>query len=135
MNQVKGKTSRMKSFCLRLRSKGCYLSLTLKCWLNPPWEAHKVKTKKPPESYSNFVGKPYTLQPFSLIFDIIFDRHSISNDKALSITTTWIVDTGASDHMYCIQRLFQSLKLIQNLFVNLLDGTRIPITHIGTIKI
>jgi len=48
--------------------------------------------------------------------------------------TTWILDTGASDHIVCNPNLLTSLKLVHNRWVKLSNGTYTHITHIGTLS-
>jgi hypothetical protein len=48
--------------------------------------------------------------------------------------TTWIPDSGASDHIVCNPNLLTSLKSVHNRWVKLPDGTSTHVTHIGTVS-
>ncbi|KAL8120925.1 hypothetical protein AgCh_017922 [Apium graveolens] len=51
-------------------------------------------------------------------------------------TNSWIIDSGASDHIYSSMNLFHTVKQIdENSFITIPDGTKIQVTHVGNIKL
>ena len=50
-------------------------------------------------------------------------------------SNTWIIDTGATDHMICSQSLFSSITAVVSKSVRLPNGQFASVTHVGTIKI
>ena len=69
--------------------------------------------------------------------DTIDHRHSLCLLSSISNwENTWIVDTGASDHMCHNKDLFISLEvLVVPHLVNLPNGTFMTVTHVGTVMI
>ncbi|CAN1749521.1 hypothetical protein LINPERHAP1_LOCUS3740 [Linum perenne] len=53
----------------------------------------------------------------------------------LSSKITWIIDSGASDHVVCSASLLYSCKAVTSLSVTLPNGNRVPVSHIGSVKI
>ncbi|XP_022864769.1 uncharacterized protein LOC111384684 [Olea europaea var. sylvestris] len=47
----------------------------------------------------------------------------------------WILDTGATDHMICSPHLYHSTPKQINASINLLNGTTVSATHIGTVHL
>ncbi|XP_041995943.1 uncharacterized protein LOC121746088 [Salvia splendens] len=52
-----------------------------------------------------------------------------------SSSHTWILDTGATNHVCYDQSLFTSAAPISNVSVNLPNGNTAPVTHLGTIQL
>jgi hypothetical protein len=52
-----------------------------------------------------------------------------------STKTSWIIDTGVTDHMICSMSLFTSITSAVSKSVRLPNGQYASVTHIGTIKI
>ncbi|KAL8096592.1 hypothetical protein AgCh_037526 [Apium graveolens] len=51
-------------------------------------------------------------------------------------TNSWIIDSGASDHICSSMNLFHTVKQIdENSFITIPDGTKIQVTHVGNIKL
>ncbi|XP_055961065.1 uncharacterized protein LOC130015294 [Mercurialis annua] len=48
---------------------------------------------------------------------------------------TWIVDSGATDHIICSLKSFLNYKKVFNVFVHLPNGQKIPVEHIGTVQL
>ena len=46
---------------------------------------------------------------------------------------TWILDSGASDHIVCSPTFLTSFKPVHNRWVKLPNGSSTPVTHIGTV--
>jgi len=46
---------------------------------------------------------------------------------------TWILDSGASDHIVCSPTFLTSFKPVHNRWVKLPNGSSIPVTHTGTV--
>ena len=65
-------------------------------------------------------------------------KHSIFSAKLVNRSTfsgsTWVLDTGASDHIACSLSLFQSYIAISH-YVELPNGEFAHVTHIGTVKL
>lgn len=55
--------------------------------------------------------------------------------KLQSFRHTWIIDTGATDHMVCSISLFTSITALVSHRVKLPNGDFAEVTHIGTIQI
>ncbi|KAL9229930.1 hypothetical protein vseg_005343 [Gypsophila vaccaria] len=51
------------------------------------------------------------------------------------LNTTWIVDTGASTHVYGLLALFDHYAIIRPLEISLPNGNRLKATHKGTLRI
>jgi hypothetical protein len=49
--------------------------------------------------------------------------------------TTWILDSGAIDHICASLRHFSDLHPAHNISVKLLTGSIVKVTHIGTVKL
>ena len=49
--------------------------------------------------------------------------------------STWVMDTGASDHIICSISFFQTYTTVANCVVELPNGELAHITHIGTVKL
>lgn len=56
--------------------------------------------------------------------------------KPLShLTQTWVLDSGATDHVACSLSLFSSYYIVRDSFVPLPNKLRIPVTHKCTIHL
>ncbi|XP_022894048.1 uncharacterized protein LOC111408533 [Olea europaea var. sylvestris] len=56
--------------------------------------------------------------------------------KSLDISQVpWILDTGVTDHMICSTSLFTSIHAEVSYMVTLPNVNKVPVTHIGTVKI
>ena len=66
-------------------------------------------------------------------------KHSIFSTKLMNGTAfgndTWVMDTGASDHIICSMSLFQSYTTVFHCVVELSNGESAHVTHIGSIKL
>nr|XP_017251022.1 PREDICTED: uncharacterized protein LOC108221670 [Daucus carota subsp. sativus] len=61
---------------------------------------------------------------------------SLNFVKADTARYTWLVDTGATDHMCCSRDFFLDIQpLSSHITVALPDGTLFPVTHTGTVVI
>jgi len=60
---------------------------------------------------------------------------SISVSPALNSPRYWIVDSGATSHICFSLPYFDQLRSVSNVFVTLPNHSRIPVTHIGNVKI
>ena len=49
--------------------------------------------------------------------------------------STWVMDTGASDHIICSISFFQTYTTIDNCVVELPNGESVHVTHVGTVKL
>jgi hypothetical protein len=61
---------------------------------------------------------------------------STSAHKVFDITNVpWIIDTGAIDHIICSTVIFTQIIATVSYNVKLPNGQKIPVTHIGTVKL
>lgn len=75
-------------------------------------------------SMANQVGNPSNHEELAgKAFSLIY------NGK----TNTWILDSGATDHMVCNPNLLTQSKRVENYTVELPDGSLASVTHIGQI--
>ncbi|CAN1796627.1 hypothetical protein LINPERHAP1_LOCUS20967 [Linum perenne] len=49
--------------------------------------------------------------------------------------TSWVVDSGASDHIVCSASLLYRCQPVSNLSVTLPDGKRVPVSYTGSVKL
>ncbi|XP_077234197.1 uncharacterized protein LOC143876374 [Tasmannia lanceolata] len=99
------------------------------------------KDKKPPECNQS-MGPSFTHDQFNEILSLLHSGKSqpTANFAGKSICCTsnsdphsWIIDTGASDHMISSPTLLHSSSInTSSLPVNLPNGTVAPISHIGS---
>ena len=82
---------------------------------------------------SNFLGINHKSLYNSLPIHSVFSSR-IVNKIAFS-HNTWIIDTGATDHMVCSLTLFTEIISSLNTTVELPNGESALVTHIGTIKL
>lgn len=47
--------------------------------------------------------------------------------------TTWIIDSGATDHMVCSPSLLTESSSVKNCTIQLPNGTRAIVTHVGSV--
>ncbi|XP_057962256.1 uncharacterized protein LOC131153819 [Malania oleifera] len=59
-----------------------------------------------------------------------FSCNSVTSNTNFNLS--WILDTGATDHMICSPLLYHSIPKPINASINLPNGTTVPATHIGT---
>jgi hypothetical protein len=76
-------------------------------------------------------GYTPTLNPRYSVFSVFVNIATHSNQK----NNTWILDTRATDHMISCSSLFTTITAIVSTHVNLPNGTKASVTHIGTIKL
>ena len=66
-------------------------------------------------------------------------QHSIFANNPINKTAygkeTWVLDTGATDHIVHLVKLFTKITSLVSSFVQLPNGERVVITHIGTIQV
>lgn len=58
----------------------------------------------------------------------------VVNRRAFSVET-WVINTGATDHIVCSMNLLTSFNEISHIVVSLPNGETIVVTHVGTIKL
>jgi hypothetical protein len=76
-------------------------------------------------------GYNSTLNPRYSVFSTFVNIAAHSNQK----TNPLILDTGATDHMISCSSLFTTITAIVSTHVNLPNGAKASVTHIGTIKL
>ena len=66
-------------------------------------------------------------------------KHSVFSTKIVNRRAydlhTWVIDTGASDHIVCSIQLLTSYTEISHTMVELPNGEAAIVTHIGTIQL
>jgi hypothetical protein len=77
------------------------------------------------------LGYTPTLNPRYFVFSVFVNIAAHSNQK----NNTWILDTGATDHMISCSSLFTTITAIISTHVNLPNGAKASVAHIGTIKL
>ena len=79
------------------------------------------------------------LCPFFQDFVCLNMQHSIFAKNPINKTAyckeTWVFDTGATDHVIHSIKLFTKITSSVSSFVQLPNGERVVITHIGTIQV
>jgi hypothetical protein len=95
----------------------------------------QASSSAPPQDhiFSNMAGNIQTFTNASCPFD---KRYSVfSCTSFLQIHHTWIIDTGATDHMIRSVTLFASITAVISHKVKLPNGHFAPVTHIGTVQL
>ena len=77
---------------------------------------------------SNVVAGTVSCSPHSVFFAKVVNR------KAFGVET-WVIDTGATDHIVCSMHLLTSFTAISHTMVELPNGEAALVTHVGTIKL
>jgi len=67
--------------------------------------------------------------------DLKFQNHTLSALQKFLPSDAWIIDSGASSHVCSDLAMFRELKSVSGVTVTLPNGTRVSITHIGTVHI
>jgi hypothetical protein len=85
----------------------------------------------PHPSSSTTVGNSGILNPKHSVFSAYVNIASHTNLK----NHTWIIDTGATDHMISCSSMFTTITAIVSTHVKLPNGSIANVTHIGTVTI
>ncbi|CAL1375244.1 unnamed protein product [Linum trigynum] len=72
-------------------------------------------------SQPNYAGK-YVLSSYA--------QHGL-----MALTQVWILDSGASDHIACTLAVFKQARSVSNQFVYLPNGSKVEVSHIGSVQI
>ena len=64
-----------------------------------------------------------------------FHNHCLSTLPSFLPNDAWIIDSGASSHVCSDLHMFTTLTHVSSVSVSFPNGTRVPITHTGTIHI
>ena len=88
-------------------------------------ETHMVNAVSLP---SNAIAGTISCSPHSVF------SAKVVNRKAFGVET-WVIDTGATDHIVCSMHLLTSFTTISHSVVELPDGEAALVTHVGTIKL
>jgi len=67
--------------------------------------------------------------------NLTFQNHTLSSLQKLLPHDAWILDSGASSHVCSDLALIRELKHVSGVTVTLPNGTRVLITHTGTVHI
>ncbi|KAG6678549.1 hypothetical protein I3842_14G086500 [Carya illinoinensis] len=62
-------------------------------------------------------------------------KHNSPPEHIGNYETPWIIDTGATDHMVCSTSYLDELAPCTQTFVQLPNGTKAQVTHIGTVRL
>ncbi|KAI4296906.1 hypothetical protein L6164_036825 [Bauhinia variegata] len=57
------------------------------------------------------------------------------NASIIPLNSTWILDSGATNHITCQFDAFTTYMPVSNWFVSLPNGTNVQVTHIGTVAL
>ena len=96
------------------------------------------ETQNNPTAMANnvFLNQASTSQSTPLAGNL---KHSIFSAKLVNRTafgnSTWVMDTGASDHIICSISSFQTYTTVDNCVVELPNGESVHVTHVGTVKL
>ena len=60
---------------------------------------------------------------------------SMKIENLTSASSTWIIDTGATDHIIHSINLFSTITKVLNTFVKLPNGENVTVTHLGTVHL
>ena len=86
----------------------------------------------PHPSYSSYtVDNLGILNPEHLVFSDYVNRASHTNLK----NHTWIIDTGATDHMVSCSSMFTIITIVVSIHLKLPNGSIANVTHIGIVTI
>ena len=77
---------------------------------------------------SNAVAGTISCSPHSIFLAKVVNR------KAFGVET-WVIDTGATDHIVCSMHLLTSFTAISHTVIELPDREAALVTHVGTIKL
>ncbi|XP_056864308.1 uncharacterized protein LOC130511370 [Raphanus sativus] len=66
---------------------------------------------------------------------LCYQNHSLSTLPSLVPHDSWIIDSGASSHVCSSIDMFDSFVSVSSVTVTLPNDSKVPITHVGTIKI
>ena len=58
----------------------------------------------------------------------------VMNRKAFGVET-WVIDTGATNHIVCLMHLLTSFTAISHTVVELPNGEAALVTHVGTLQL
>ena len=61
--------------------------------------------------------------------------YTLSASTNYDLMTTWILDTGASDHICCSLRYSLNYKAVVGVYVYLPNSTKVSVSHIGSVKL
>lgn len=102
-----------------------------------------ISEPAPSTSHSNLAGNHHYFSSPSIshnpfLFNVTsHDKFTtLSQDQHDTIhNTPWIMDIGATNHMVCSTSFFTNSSYYIQAFVQLPNGTKTQVTHIGTVKI
>ena len=80
---------------------------------------------------SNFSGNPFWIPPNFSHF--VFSAQVV--DRTVFKSDSWIIDTGATDHMVHSVSQFTTITSIVNTYVYLPNGDQALVTHVGIVHI
>ncbi|XP_050217801.1 uncharacterized protein LOC126668656 [Mercurialis annua] len=72
--------------------------------------------------FKNFTACSYVRKPVHDVRKPVYENLS------------WIIDSGATDHIVCSLNQFTSYTIVHDTFVTLPNSQRIAVTHVGTVK-
>ena len=67
--------------------------------------------------------------------NLMFQNHILSSLQSFLPKDAWIIDSGASSHVSSDLAMFTDLRPVSGVTVTLSNGTRVSITHTGTVHI
>jgi hypothetical protein len=98
----------------------------------------QASSSAPPQDHisSNMIGNIQTFTHASCPLEKRYSVFSCTSFLQIhQIRHTWIIDTGATDHMISFVTLFTSITAVVSHKVKLPNGHFAPVTHIGTVQL
>lgn len=129
------KTDKAEVTCFHCGKSG---HIKEKCYRLTGFPPNFKFTKSKPGYGRNASSSTISVSHNSSIFSVDHQQHLTSllrQRPAKTQTNPWIVDTGATDHMVCSTAFLSSITYETEAYVQLPNGTRAQVTHIGTVRI
>ncbi|EOY03128.1 Cysteine-rich RLK (RECEPTOR-like protein kinase) 8 [Theobroma cacao] len=97
-------------------------------------KSHFIASSSQPSIVNSKVCGIILKTQFSQNHNCFSASHNINNAFIFN-HNSWIVDTGATDHIACSLHSFTTFKSIQGVFVELPNNAKALVTHIGIVQI
>jgi hypothetical protein len=84
---------------------------------------------------ANMSGSPFMPNTAPNFLHSVFSSMTSFKNASTSNPCSWVLDTGATDHMICSFSLFTTVIASVSKLVKLPNGNFVPVTHIGTVRL